>query len=148
MTCGIVLFRSEDIARGDEYGAAHPLSDTMHRAPLVGSRRKAKSREGSHTSVSALGRYPPTDDVIFFVRCSDRRFKLDLGGMISRPIYSNRTGRTRRPRSSSYLRTPRTRRLAHAFLPDCRSTPKDSRGTGRFWSRWPRRRFPTSVGRA
>jgi hypothetical protein len=58
--------------------ATHPLSATMHRVPLVGSRRKAKSRDGSQTSVSAVGRYPPTEDVMFFVRCNDRRRKLEL----------------------------------------------------------------------
>ena len=56
----------------------HPLSATIQRAPLVGSLKNAKSREGSQTSVRALGRYPPTDEVIFFVRWSDLRLKLDL----------------------------------------------------------------------
>lgn len=36
--------------------AAYPLRAAMHRAPLVGNLRKAKSREGSHISVSVFGR--------------------------------------------------------------------------------------------
>ena len=50
----------------------------MHRVPLVGSLRKAKSLDGSHISVSVFGRYPPIDDVIFFVKCIDRLRKFDL----------------------------------------------------------------------
>jgi hypothetical protein len=55
----------------------HPLKATIHRAPLVGSLRNAKSLEGSHISVRVFGRYPPTDDVIFFVKCNDRRRRFD-----------------------------------------------------------------------
>lgn len=43
-------------AHGVLSGKTHPLSATMQRAPLVGSRRNAKSREGSHISVNVLGR--------------------------------------------------------------------------------------------
>ena len=50
----------------------------MLRAPLVGNRKKAKSRDGSHISVSVLGRYPPTECVRLFVRCIDRFRKLEL----------------------------------------------------------------------
>jgi hypothetical protein len=52
-------------------------SATIHHAPLVGRLRNAKSREGSLIFVSVFGRYPPTDDVMFFVRFSDRRRRLD-----------------------------------------------------------------------
>lgn len=54
-----------------------PDNATMLRAPLVGSRRKAKSRDGSHISVSVLGRYPPTECVRLFVRCIDRFRRLE-----------------------------------------------------------------------
>ena len=54
------------------------LKATIHRAPLVGSRRNAKSREGSHISVNVFGRYPPTECVKVFVICIDFRRRLDL----------------------------------------------------------------------
>jgi len=55
-----------------------PLRETIHRAPLVGGLRKGKCREGSHISVSVFGRYPPTDDVMLFVRFSNRPGKASL----------------------------------------------------------------------
>lgn len=65
------------IARlGDRW--TYPLNATTQREPLVGSRRNAKSLEGSHISVTALGRYVPTEAVRFFVRFNDRLRKLDL----------------------------------------------------------------------
>jgi len=54
-----------------------PLRAMIQRAPLVGSLRNAKCRNGSNISVSVFGRYPPTDDVMSFVRFSDRRRRLD-----------------------------------------------------------------------
>ena len=54
------------------------LSATIHRAPLDGNLRNAKSREGSQTSVSAVGRMPPTEDVVFLIKWRDRRLKLEL----------------------------------------------------------------------
>jgi hypothetical protein len=83
MTWGIVLFSmgEKSIARrGDCW--TYPLKATIQREPLVGSRRKAKSLEGSHISVTALGRYVPTEAVRFFVRFSDRLRRLDLGSRI------------------------------------------------------------------
>jgi hypothetical protein len=65
---------SKKEARSDTY----PLNATTHRAPLVGSLRKAKSREGSHISVSVFGRYPPIEYVRLFVICIDLLRRIDL----------------------------------------------------------------------
>ena len=56
----------------------YPEKATMLLVPLVGNRKKAKSRDGSHISVSEFGRYPPTECVSVLVSCSDLRLKLDL----------------------------------------------------------------------
>src|SRR6267142_4938693 len=77
MIWGIVLENVERTNQPRTGPTTHPLRATIHRAPLVGSLRNAKSRDGSHISVSVFGRYPPTDDVMFFVRCNDRRRRLD-----------------------------------------------------------------------
>jgi hypothetical protein len=69
----------EKKVRREDRVRTHPLIATMQRAPLVGSLRWAKSRAGSHISVSVLGRYPPTDDVSVLVRCSERRRTDELG---------------------------------------------------------------------
>ena len=53
----------------------YPLSATTQRTPLTGSFKKAKSLEGSHISVNVFGRYPPTDEVMFFVKFIDLRIK-------------------------------------------------------------------------
>ena len=60
----------------------HPLIATTHLAPLTGNFKYAKSLEGSHISVSVLGKYPPTLDVIFFVSFSDRRRRNDLSEQV------------------------------------------------------------------
>ena len=62
-----------------EIRRTYPLSATMHLAPLVGSRKNAKSREGSQSSVSVLGRYPPIECVIDLVIWRDLRRRLELG---------------------------------------------------------------------
>ena len=80
MTWGIVLIKNGVlITIGLHNSQTHPLIATTHRAPLTGSFKKAKSRDGSHISVRLFGRYPPTDDVIFFVSFMECRRKLDLG---------------------------------------------------------------------
>lgn len=56
----------------------HPLKATMQRLPDVGNFRNAKSLEGSHISVSVLGRYPPMLPAIPLVRPSDLRLREDL----------------------------------------------------------------------
>jgi hypothetical protein len=56
----------------------YPEKATILLVPLVGNRRKAKSRDGSHISVSEFGRYPPTECVRVLVNCRDLRLKLDL----------------------------------------------------------------------
>ena len=49
----------------------YPESATTLLTPLVGSRKNAKSLEGSHISVIVLGRYPPIECVNDLVICSD-----------------------------------------------------------------------------
>jgi hypothetical protein len=79
MTWGIVLVSPiEQLISRLQDLRTYPLKATTQREPLVGSRRKAKSLEGSHISVTALGRYVPTEAVRFFVRFSDRLRRLDL----------------------------------------------------------------------
>jgi hypothetical protein len=56
----------------------YPEKATILLVPLVGNRKKAKSRDGSHISVSEFGRYPPIECVRVLVSCSDLRLKLDL----------------------------------------------------------------------
>ena len=67
-------FQHEKKVKPDLY----PEKATILLVPLVGNRKKAKSREGSHISVSEFGRYPPTECVRVLVSCSDLRLKLSL----------------------------------------------------------------------
>ena len=97
MTWGIVLLKAlRQSHRNVSESGTYPDNATMLRAPLVGSRKKAKSRDGSHISVSVLGRYPPTECVRLFVRCIDRFLKLELS-MRSTPYPKNpKRGLTKR----------------------------------------------------
>ena len=58
----------------------HPLNATMHRVPDVGSFRCAKSRDGSHISVSVFGKYPPMLPAMPLVIPRDLRRREDLIG--------------------------------------------------------------------
>ncbi len=77
ITCGIVLGRSQNQVYKN-IAFTHPLRATTHLAPLTGSFKKAKSRDGSHISVSVFGKYPPTDVVKFLVSFMDRRRNASL----------------------------------------------------------------------
>lgn len=69
---------------------SYPLRATMHLAPLVGSLRKAKSRDGSHISVRVFGRYPPTECVRLLPICMDLRLRLELKDSLIRQERFNR----------------------------------------------------------
>jgi len=47
--------------KGKKEKGTHPERATTLLTPLVGSRKNAKSLEGSHISVIVLGRYPPIE---------------------------------------------------------------------------------------
>ena len=123
----------------------YPEKATILLVPLVGNRKKAKSRDGSHISVNEFGRYTPIECVRVLVSCSDLRLKLDL----ERRIYiAVRTG------EPIFLKKERYARNAAAlFLFDervitpfqtCRWRPPAIRWLWRVCWWWiPVRRFTT-----
>lgn len=138
MTWGIVLQNSQKRPGCDSEGHAvtYPLRATTHRAPLVGSRRNAKSRDGSHISVSVFGRYPPMECVRLFVTCIDLRRRLELPRRYQSALRSGRAKQSklttpRCPFSSRY--TPRTRHPGPAHPPCYQSTPAGSTAS-RSWT--------------
>lgn len=77
ITYGIVL-KSHLTKKFQSITRIYPEKATILLVPLVGNRKKAKSRDGSHISVSEFGRYTPIECVRVLVSCSDLRLKLDL----------------------------------------------------------------------
>ena len=58
-----ITFSDEDSNLKKSVTRIHPEKATILLVPLVGNRKKAKSRDGSHISVSEFGRYTPIECV-------------------------------------------------------------------------------------